>query len=409
VNTLVAKHNGNATITLFSDDPGISMNSKNSNITIESTAANSSDLDVNTHYPNITAARMASNDILELSYSWVCKQREPRSHNNSVWDLRFNWATRKAVIQSQLLSGEYRLSPIRSYDIDGEFISSWDASDALVLKALTLTLQPLFSTASYTHCTHLKDAGGIHQAVKQVRQNQTSYKHILKSDAYHYYESIDHHVLLTALESYVDCKIINDLVAQYCQRLETRDGVYYHFTQGIPMGCPLSPLMAALYLKPLDDEMKKHGFYIRFMDDWVIMVKTKHQLRKIIKLTHKILSSLKLKMHPDKTFLGCIKKGFDFLGVHFGDTLNISKTSLENHHSRLGQRYAQGASAACIGRYIERWTSWCKGLLTCCNVESCINSMGLTAYQEPACMVKLKENTNENLYNRYFLETLAGG
>ena len=29
--------------------------------------------------------------------------------------------------------------------------------------------------------------------------------------------------------------------------------------------------------------------------------------------------------------------------------------------------------------------------------------MGLDAYQEPACMVKLKENTNENLYNRYFL------
>jgi len=401
VNTLVAKHNGNATITLFSDDPGISMNSKNSNITIESTAANSSDLDVNTHYPNITAARMASNDILELSYSWVCKQREPRSHNNSVWDLRFNWATRKAVIQSQLLSGEYRLSPIRSYDIDGEFISSWDASDALVLKALTLTLQPLFSTASYTHCTHLKDAGGIHQAVKQVRQNQTSYKHILKSDAYHYYESIDHHVLLTALESYVDCKIINDLVAQYCQRLETRDGVYYHFTQGIPMGCPLSPLMAALYLKPLDDEMKKHGFYIRFMDDWVIMVKTKHQLRKIIKLTHTILSSLKLKMHPDKTFLGCIKKGFDFLGVHFGDTLNISKTSLENHHSRLGQRYAQGASAACIGRYIERWTSWCNGLLKRCNEVYLKPSMDLDAIPQFDLMGGYQERKNEYNYKNY--------
>ena len=146
MNTLVAKHIGNATISLFSDDHGISMNSKNlkePNITIESTATNSSDLDVTTHYPNITAARMASNDILELAFSWVCKQREPRSHNNSVWDLRFNWETRKAVIQSQLLSGEYRLSPLRSYDILGEFISSWDASDAVVLKALTLTLQPL--------------------------------------------------------------------------------------------------------------------------------------------------------------------------------------------------------------------------------------------------------------------------
>ena len=58
------------------------------------------------------------------------------------------------------------------------------------------------------------------------------------------------------------------------------------------------------------------------------------------------------------------KKGFDFLGIHFGDVPEMSKISLENHRSRLGLRYAQGASAACIGRYIERWTSWCKGLLT---------------------------------------------
>ena len=138
----------------------MSMNRKNSNITIESNATNSSDLDVTTHYPNITAARLASNDILDLAYSWVCKQTEPRSHNNSVWDLRFNWETRLAVIQSKLLSSEYRLSPLRRYDILGEFISSWAASDAGVLKALTLTLQPLFSVESYTHCTNIKDAGG---------------------------------------------------------------------------------------------------------------------------------------------------------------------------------------------------------------------------------------------------------
>ena len=100
-------------------------------------------------------------------------------------------------------------------------------------------------------------------------------------------------------------------------------------------------------------------------------------------------------MHPDKTFLGCIKKGFDFLGVHFGDTLNISKTSLENHHSRLGQRYAQGASAACIGRYIERWTSWCAGVLKCCNKLDVIHSMGQDASRQIGHMVLPKESNHE--------------
>ncbi|NEO95090.1 MAG: hypothetical protein F6K56_34805, partial [Moorea sp. SIO3G5] len=37
---------------------------------------------------------------------------------------------------------------------------------------------------------------------------------------------------------------------------------------GISLGCPLSPLMGALYLKPLDDRMAELGcFYVRYMDD----------------------------------------------------------------------------------------------------------------------------------------------
>lgn len=146
-----------------------------------------------------------------------------------------------------------------------------------------------------------------------------------------------------------------------------------HHTQGIPKGCPLSPLMAALYFKPLDDEMKKRGFYVRYMGDWLVMVKTKHQLRHVIKLTHQILSKLKLKMHPDKTYLGAMKKGFNFLGVHFGAQPEISKTSLEKHHVKIAQRYAQGASEASIGKYVARWTSWCRSMLHSCESNYPVN------------------------------------
>tara|TARA_R110000868_G_scaffold242490_2_gene498001 strand:- start:58 stop:1116 length:1059 start_codon:yes stop_codon:yes gene_type:complete len=301
--------------------------------------------------------------MMDAAYNWVCHQRRDSGHNNSIWDLRYNWASLKPQLQHQLRTGTYTLSALKSSCIKGEWLSSWSALDALVLKALSLTLQPLFTPEQYSHCTHLKDAGGIHAALKQVSINQDHYQHILKSDAYHYYESIDHQVLLAELETHVSCPIILNLVSQYCQRLEIKDGHYYHFQRGIPKGCPLSPLMAALYLKPLDDVLCKHGFYVRFMDDWVIMVKSKHQLRKVVKLTHKILSSLKLKIHPDKTYIGRIKKGFDFLGVHFGAIPEIAKASLEKHRTKLAQRYAQGASTACIGDYVARWTSWCRSVL----------------------------------------------
>ena len=344
-----------------------------------------------------TAEHVACDVTLELAYAWVCTQREGHSPNNSVWDLRYNWEIVKPLLQNQLLTNTFRLSPLQSHLINGEYISSWTAIDALVLKALSLTLQPLFTPDEYTHCTHLKNAGGIHAALKNVSCNKSRYHHVLKSDAYHYYESIDHGVLLTLLKQYVACPILLDLVAQYCQRLEMKDGHYYHFNRGIPKGCSLSPLMAALYLKPLDDEMKQHGFYVRFMDDWIVMVKTKQQLRKIIRLTHKILTQLKLKMHPDKTFLGCIKKGFDFLGVHFGDTLKISKTSQENHHAKIAQRYAQGARVACIGAYKARWTSWCRSVLNSCTGKDVIKqAKGRLALKLVVALAQPKENTYEH-------------
>jgi hypothetical protein len=67
--------------------------------------------------------------------------------------------------------------------------------------------------------------------------------------------------------------------------------------------------MGALYIKPLDDRMKETGvFYARFMDDWVIIAQTRWKLRFVIRNVNKILNSLKLKKHPDKTFIGKVSR-----------------------------------------------------------------------------------------------------
>ena len=49
-------------------------------------------------------------------------------------------------------------------------------------------------------------------------------------------------------------------------------GLYRNIKRGISLGCPLSPLIGALYLKLMDDRMEKTGlFYVRFMDDWIVL------------------------------------------------------------------------------------------------------------------------------------------
>jgi len=58
---------------------------------------------------------------------------------------------------------------------------------------------------------------------------------------------------------------------QYLKRVEYVNGCYRDVTRGIARGCPISPLLGALYLKTLDDVMARVDvFYVRYMDDWVI-------------------------------------------------------------------------------------------------------------------------------------------
>ena len=69
------------------------------------------------------------------------------------------------------------------------------------------------------------------------------------------------------------------------------------------MGSPLSPLLGAIALKPLDDVMEALDvFYARYVDDWCIWAKSKFKLLRAIKKMHRMLGQLRLKTHPDKTF-----------------------------------------------------------------------------------------------------------
>ncbi len=65
-----------------------------------------------------------------------------------------------------------------------------------------------------------------------------------------------------------------------------------------------------------------------------------HALRKVVRLVNRVLEDLKVEKHPDKTFIGRVERGFDFLGYHFEiGELGVAQITLERFRQRIIQLY----------------------------------------------------------------------
>ena len=110
--------------------------------------------------------------------------------------------------------------------------------------------------------------------------------------------------------------------------------------------------------------------YARFMDDWVILAPSRWKLRKAIKAVNQVMFELRVEQHPDKTFIGRIARGFDFLGYWFSpEGLSIAAKTVSRMVDKVVRLYEQGADELRIESYLKRWWQW---------VRTGVNGVGFT-------------------------------
>jgi retron-type reverse transcriptase len=92
--------------------------------------------------------------------------------------------------------------------------------------------------------------------------------------------------------------------------------------RGIPLGSPLSPLLANVFLHRLDRETRRKGYELaRYADDFVVFGRNREQAAEAYQSVNLFLNRLKLRYEPSKTRIASFDEGFTFLGVYFeGDT-----------------------------------------------------------------------------------------
>lgn len=168
---------------------------------------------------------------------------------------------------------------------------------------------------------------------------------VLKADIRHYFDTVDQEILLNIIERKIKDKNIIWLIKTILENHKTNT-----FGKGMPIGNLTSQFFANVYLNELDWFVKhklKAKYYIRYVDDFVILHRDKRMLIKLREeIDNFLMINLKVELHPEKTGIMELTNGVTFLGFRvFPNYRLLKKSNARRIWKRVRlfkQRYDQG-------------------------------------------------------------------
>ncbi len=206
--------------------------------------------------------------------------------------------------------------------------------DRVVQGALKLVLEPVFE-ADFLPCSYgFRPKRRAHDAVAEVHAFASrSYEWIVEGDIKACFDEISHSALMGRIRKRVGDKRVLALVKAFLKAgILTEDGTLAETRAGTPQGGILSPVIANVALSVLDEHFaayrldkntlarrRYHGLpncrLVRYADDWVLAVSgTREHAESLCADAAEVLSTMGLRLSPEKTLITHIDRGLDFLG-----------------------------------------------------------------------------------------------
>jgi group II intron reverse transcriptase/maturase len=160
---------------------------------------------------------------------------------------------------------------------------------------------------------------GVRQAVARIAElRDQGFRFVVDADVAAFFDTIPHERLFKRLHRLPLPPYFFALFAHWV-RAEIYDGkTLRRLDQGIPQGAVISPLLANLFLDPLDEAFARAGRQIvRYADDFLVLCRTESEAEASLELTDELLERLELDLNREKTVVTSFDQGFKFLGVLF--------------------------------------------------------------------------------------------
>jgi len=281
-------------------------------------------------------------------------------------------------LSEELKGGDYRPRPIRRVYIDKPGSKEKRplgipcVRDRVVQAALRLVIEPIVEREFVAHSYGFRPERGCKDALREVeRLLKEGYTHVVDADLKSYFDSIPHAPLVAEVARYLADGRILGLIEGFLKQ-DILEGLrMWTPEQGSPQGAVISPLLANLYLHPVDVAMAMGGFeMIRYADDLVVLCRTREGAQQALDRLRELVVERGLTLHPHKTRLADVSvegESFEFLGYRFEkDTRRPRQKSLkklkDTIRSKTGRSNGQSLSVIIDGvnRTLQGWFEYFK-------------------------------------------------
>lgn len=264
---------------------------------------------------------------LVLAYK---KARKHKTKKDYVIKFEENLVENLEQLQFELMTFTYSPKPLKTFilrDPKTRKISKSDFRDRIIHHAIVNILEPIFDkTFIYDSCANRIGKGNLF-AIKRFDKfkrkvsrngktkgwfNENQIKGFcLKADIKHYFNEVNHIILTKIIKRKINDENLIRLIIKILINGQAKN-------VGMPLGNLTSQFFANIYLNELDYFLKhklKAKYYIRYVDDFVILYNSKEQLITWNKeIANFLKEHLKLELHSQKSKIISLSRGIDFVG-----------------------------------------------------------------------------------------------
>jgi RNA-directed DNA polymerase len=194
--------------------------------------------------------------------------------------------------------------------------------DRVVQTALRMVIEPIFEREFAEQSYGFRPGRGCLDALRRVDGLlKGGHHHVVEVDIRGYFDAIPHERLMAAVKEHIADGRVLGLIEAFLKAGVMEEMKEWEVESGTPQGGVISPLLANIYLNPLDWKLAQAGLeMVRYADDLVVLCRAPEQAVQALATIREWMEGAGLELHPEKTKIVEMARAgahFEFLGYKF--------------------------------------------------------------------------------------------